>query len=385
MRMQHAGEVFKARFQEDPRFFQSPGRINLIGEHIDYNHGIVFPGAINQYITLAIGLRKDQEIHLYSLDYDQFYKTDLKGIKKTEPVWTQFILGVVKQFQEKGEVLQGFNLVFGGNIAQGAGLSSSAALECATAFALKELHGWNYSRLELAKLAQAAENKFVGVNCGLMDQFASLFGKKDSFIQFDCDTLEYQYFPFGSQEYAFLLIDSRVAHSLASSAYNDRRSQCEEGVALIQKDYPEVESLRQVTMPTLSYYRDKMHPEVFKRCAYVVKEMERVQQAGLALNQHDFIQLGKLMYETHTGLSEEYEVSCKELDFMVEQTRSRKDILGARMMGGGFGGCTLNLIKKESLAEEKEWLLAQYETKFKQSLPCYLVELSDGTGEVSTL
>lgn len=375
-------QKFKTLYKDEPLFFRSPGRINLLGEHIDYNEGIVFPAAIDQYIYIAIGARNDDQIHLYSMDYEESFQSSIHHVKKTEPVWTQYILGVVDQFQKSGVAIHGFNMVFGGNIAQGAGLSSSAALECAVAFGLQELNGLTFRKMQLAKLAQAAENQFVGVNCGLMDQFASVFGKKDQFIQLDCQSLAYGYFPFDSTDYCFFLLDTQVKHSLASSAYNERRQQCETGVAWIAEHHPEIKSLRDVDANLLSAYVEQRDPLIHQRCLFVIEEIQRVKEAGQALVENDLQALGKLMFATHEGLSKAYEVSCPEMDFLVNEAKKSKNIIGARMMGGGFGGCTLNLIKKGALAAELHCLSIAYKKTFNVDLKIDFVTISDGTKQV---
>lgn len=375
-------QKFKELYQGEPLLFRSPGRINLLGEHIDYNGGIVIPAAINQYIYIALDSREDDEIQLYSVDYEESFQSSVHKLEKTAPVWTQYILGVVDQFLKSGASIQGFNMVFGGDIAQGAGLSSSAALECAVAFGLQKLNGLTLSKMELAKLAQAAENQFVGVNCGLMDQFASLFGKKDKFIQMDCQSLDYQYFPFSSTDYCFVLLDTQVKHSLASSAYNERRRQCETGLAWVRKHYPEFKSLREVNQEMLSAYVQNEDPLIYQRCQFVIDEIRRVKEAGQALLENNIIRIGQLMYEAHEGLSRAYEVSCPELDFLVDQARLSPHIIGARMMGGGFGGCTLNLIHKDELETELNRLSEAYKKTFDIDLKSYSVHLSDGTTQV---
>ncbi len=362
-----------------PEIIRSPGRINLLGEHVDYNEGLVLPAAIDKFIYLGIGKREDDDIYLYSLDYEDVYQCSINNIKQSEKLWANYILGVVDQFKKHGQIISGFNLVFSGDIPQGAGLSSSAALECATAYGLQHINGSQFTKMELAKLAQVAENQFVGVNCGLMDQFASLFGKKDHLIQFDCQSLDYSYFPFVSSDYAFILLDSKVEHSLASSAYNERRQQCEEGVRMIAAHDPEIKSLRQVTREHLDLYVKKDNPLVFQRCTFVVGEIIRVKEACQALLGNDFKRLGQLMFETHTGLSEAYEVSCVELDFLVNHVKQNSAVLGSRMMGGGFGGCTINLVKKDKIDEVITEATIAYKKELGLELVTYKVDFVDGT------
>lgn len=375
---------FKELFHNssNPLLIRSPGRINLLGEHVDYNDGLVLPAAIDKYIYIVIETRKDDQIHLYSMDYDEFCQQSLDTISRSDKLWANYILGVVDQFQKAGQNIRGFNLAFRGDIPQGAGLSSSAALECATAYGLQKINGFQFSRMELAKLAQRAENHFVGVNCGLMDQFASVFGKENHLIQFDCQSLDYSYFPFSSSDYVFLLFDSQVKHSLASSAYNERRQQCEKGVEMISMHHPEVKSLRQVTSKQLDQYVKKQDPLIFKRCSFVVNEIMRVKEACQSLLDDDFERLGRLMYETHEGLSQDYEVSCVELDFLVDHVKKNPAVLGSRMMGGGFGGCTINLVKKEWSDKVIAETSAAYKKELGLEMMSYKVTLVDGTHEL---
>lgn len=368
---------------QEPHLIRSPGRINLLGEHVDYNMGLVLPAAIDKYIYIAIQERKDSQIHLYSLDYEELYESSVTEFKRSNKLWANYILGVVDQFVKRGENLKGFNMVFSGDIPQGSGLSSSAALECATAYGLQKLNGFSLDRMEMAKLAQAAENQFVGVNCGLMDQFASLHGRKNHLIQFDCESLEYSYFPFTSTDYMFILFNSQVNHSLASSAYNERREQCEKGVAMIREHHPEIKSLREVSPELLDRYVKQQDPLVYQRCTYIVNEIQRVQEASQALLDDDFIRVGKLMYETHQGLSQDYDVSCVELDFLVNHLKNNPAVLGSRMMGGGFGGCTINLIKKDRVDEIIADTASAYKKHTGLVMKSYKVNLVDGTEDLA--
>src|SRR5690606_11341342 len=270
---------FRSRFSHEPSLFSAPGRINLIGEHTDYNDGLVLPAAINKYIHAAISKRDDHEIHLFSDDYDDYFKTSVDSIEPSGKLWPDYILGVVVEIQKMGKVVGGFNMAFGGDIPLGAGLSSSAALESVSAFALNAIFELELSSLQLAKIGQAAENNFVGVNCGLMDQFASIFGKKDHLIRLDCRSLEYETIPFHNQDYQIVLFDTQVKHSLASSAYNDRRRECERGVSLVRMHHPEVTSLREVSLNLLDKYVKAVDPLVYRRCQFVVREIQRLQDA----------------------------------------------------------------------------------------------------------
>ncbi|MGK6352665.1 galactokinase [Parapedobacter sp. DT-150] len=372
-------EKYLARFGDVPLIVRSPGRVNLIGEHTDYNNGLVLPAAIDKNIILAIGKREDNTMQLYSLDQDQMHTAELSAIQRAPLLWPDYILGVVQQLLQRGYTLGGFNLVFGGDIPQGAGLSSSAALECATAFALSELFGLNIQRLDIALAAQAAENEFVGVKCGLMDQFASVFGQEQRLIKLDCADYSYEYIPFDNPDLRIVLFDTQVKHSLASSAYNERREQCEYGVSLIQAHHPEVKSLRDATPEQLDRYVKPVDELVYNRCYYVVSEIQRLQEGCKDLKRNDFASFGKRMFETHDGLQHLYEVSCDELDTLVDLVRGNEAVLGARMMGGGFGGCTINLVKADRVDEVVEEVAGAYNEQTGKTAQVYVASISAGT------
>jgi len=367
-------------FQHEPLIVRSPGRVNLIGEHTDYNNGLVLPAAINKNVFFAIAKNNSNRIRLHSMDLNDSYETSLDSITKTEKLWPDYILGVIEQLQLNNyAITEGFDIAFTGDIPQGAGLSSSAALECATAFALSELFDLNISKLDIALFSQAAENQFVGVNCGLMDQFASVFGKEQHLIKLDCADYSYEYIPFNTTDIKILLLDTQVKHSLASSAYNERRQQCEEGVRLISIHHPEVKSLREATESQLLTYVKPVSQVIYNRCSYVVAEINRLKQACEDLKKDDFISFGKRMFETHEGLQHLYEVSCKELDLLVELVKDNPDILGARMMGGGFGGCTINLVKADKAEEIAKEIVSLYKQKTGVDIPFYIAEINQGT------
>lgn len=372
-------QTFKTKFNSSPDMFYSPGRINLIGEHTDYNNGLVLPAAIDKYIFLAIASREDDEIHIFSQDYQDSYATSLSAIQISNKLWPDYILGVIDQIQKLDKKLRGVNIVFGGNIPQGAGLSSSAAVECATAYAFNSLFNLGFNSLELAKISQKAENEFVGVKCGLMDQFASVFGKENKFIKLDCGSYEHQYIPFDTDQYSLILFDTQVKHSLASSAYNERRQQCEYGVQLIQKHYPEITSLRQATQAMLDEFIKPFDAITYKRCQYIIQEIKRVEDACNDLLESDFRQFGKRMFQTHEGLKNEYEVSCKELDFLVDFVKDYPEVLGARMMGGGFGGCTINLIENKAIDNISNSTAIAYEKVMGKAMKIYPISIVDGT------
>lgn len=373
---------FKELFGQEALIIRSPGRINLIGEHLDYNMGYVLPAAINKAIWLGIQKRDDQAISIYSLDYDAHYQTGMHNIFPSGKLWPDYILGVVEQIQKKHKLKNGFNIVFGGDIPPGAGLSSSAALECAAAFALNELFRLGYEKMDLVAIGQAAENEFVGVKCGIMDQFASVFGKREHLIRLDCRNLNYVHVPFHANGIKVILFDTRVKHSLADSAYNERREQCEKGVDLIQEFYPEVRSLRDANQEMLDTFVKPVDEIVYRRCTYVVQEIQRLLKGCADLEKDDLISFGKRMFETHAGLKDLYEVSCDELDLLVDLVKDNPAVIGARMMGGGFGGCTINLVKTEAAEDLIKKVSDAYLSKTGTEMFVYEVAIEDGTGIV---
>jgi galactokinase len=369
---------------DEPLIVRAPGRVNIIGEHTDYNEGFVLPAAIDKAAYVAINKRKDERVCLYATQFSQYHDCSLTTVARSEKLWPNYILGVADQLQKAGNTLGGFNLLIDGDIPVGAGLSSSAAVECATVLALNELFELHYTRAELAHIAQHAEHEFAGVNCGVMDMFASLFGKKGHVINLDCRNLFYEYVPLNLKEYTLLLLDTNVKHRLSSSAYNTRRHQCEQGVAWIHEQVPAVKALRDVTQTMLDTYVLPKDPVVYQRCRYVVEENERLLQACEDLKRGDIRALGKKMFATHDGLRTAYEVSCKELDFLVDQVRNQEAVLGARMMGGGFGGCTINLVKEGEIEKLVAAIKPVYEKEMKLPLTHYVVCTEDGAGMLST-
>jgi galactokinase len=360
---------------------RSPGRINLIGEHTDYNNGFVLPAAIDKAVYVTIEKTDSSWISLYSVDFNESVEVELPDIKPVPGHWSTYILGVVDQLVKRGCRVQGFKLAVYGDLPLGAGLSSSAAIECAVAFALNELFLLHIEKMELAKIAQSAEHEFAGVKCGIMDQFASLFGKKDRVIKLDCRSLAYEYFPVNLGGYKIVLFDTLVKHSLATSAYNERRSQCEKGVALLQQEYPEVKSLRDVSLAMIDglLSREKI---IYHRCRYIVEENIRLQEGCIDLLNGHLKAFGRKMFATHKGLSEQYEVSCAELDFLVNSARVMPEIIGARMMGGGFGGCTINIIEENRVGMVTEKFSEAYKKTFQKELKTYTVRIENGTSRL---
>ena len=360
---------------------KAPGRINLIGEHTDYNDGFVMPAAIQKAANVYIETRTDKAIHLFAEDLQDTYTLSIDTVAKSPKDWANYIIGVIAQFQKQVIFPSGFTIRLKSDVPIGAGLSSSAAIECAVAFAINELFAFGFDRMDLTKMAQKAEHEYAGVLCGIMDQFASIFGKKDQVLLLDCKTMDYQYYPLQLECYDIVLLDTQIKHALASSEYNTRRQECEQGVELIHSRYPIVKSLRDASMDMLNEMVDKeQFPKVYNRSKYVIEEIERTQAAALDLKEGRLEAFGQKMYATHEGLSNLYEVSCPELDFLVKEVKDNANVIGARMMGGGFGGCTINLIKKEATASVVQKLVASYQNIFQKSLQHYIVAISDGAG-----
>ncbi|NCI47212.1 galactokinase [Sediminibacterium soli] len=371
--------IFGERFGKPDTIVRSPGRINLIGEHTDYNMGFVLPASIDKAIYLAVQKRNDRQIQLVAADLDESHESSLDALVKSGTHWPDYILGVIDVLQKNGFPVQGFNAVIGGDVPLGAGLSSSAAVECATVYAMNTLFGLGIDRKTMVQFAQKAENDFVGLQCGIMDMFASMFGEAEKVIRLDCRSLEYAYMPFPSEKVDILLLDTGVKHSLASSEYNLRRQECERGVAVIAQKYPSVKSLRDATIGMVEECLADGDAVVYKRCRYVTEEIRRLQNGCEDLAKHDFAAFGQKMFTTHRGLSELYEVSCPEADALVTMVGDHPDVLGARMMGGGFGGCTINMVKKGKAEKLAEALAPRYFSQFDKELKSYLVAIDKGT------
>lgn len=364
----------------------SPGRINLIGEHTDYNQGFVLPTAIDKYIRLEF--RKNQTenfCRVYSMNLEQGFEFQLEKGFSAATGWQKYIVGVIDQMQKRNLPIQGFDCYLRSNLPLGAGMSSSAALECGLATGLNQLFELGLRDLEIVKLSQQAENEFVGSNCGIMDQYSSVMSRKGHLILLDCKKLEAEYIPVDFGNYSLLLLNTNVSHNLAESDYNSRRNQCEKAVKIIADELPYVKSLRDVDIDTLKEFREALGDVIFRRCKYVLKENQRVLKAAKFLKQSKFEKFGKLMYQSHKGLQYEYEVSCPELDFLVEHTRQNDYILGARMMGGGFGGCTLNLIRNDKMDQYVTEVSQAYHEKFGLQLDSIKVSPAAGTQITKTI
>ena len=375
-------EKFVSLFGEGASVYASAGRINLIGEHTDYNGGYVFPGAIDKCIMAEIKPNGTNKVRAYSLDLDKYAEFGLEEADKPEGLWACYIFGVCRETLKRGGKVEGFDTVFAGNVPLGAGLSSSAALESTFAFAVNDLfNGGTIDKFELAKIGQSTEHNYCGVKCGIMDQFASCFGKAGSLIRLNCKTLEYKYFPFNPEGYKLVLIDTCVKHSLASSAYNKRRESCERAAAAIHKNHPEVEFLSDSKRVWLDEVRSEISEEDFIRAEYVIGEVQRVLDVCDALERNDYETVGEMMYQTHFGMSKLYEVSCEELDFLAKLAR-KMDVTGCRVMGGGFGGCTINLVKDEIYDNFITEARKQFNAAYGHEPKVYDVVISDGAHKV---
>lgn len=359
---------------------ESPGRINIIGEHTDYNMGFVLPTAIEKKITFKFQKNGSDKIcHVYSKGYDTGFELSLDTIEISKVEWENYILGVLNEISKRTDKLRGFDCVLESHVPIGSGVSSSAALECGLAFGLNEMFDLGLSKMDIVTLSQAAEHTYAGTKCGIMDQFASVMSKEGHVILLDCESLEYSYIPIQIKPYKIVLLNTNVSHNLASGEYNKRRAQCEAGVSTLQKMYPEVKSLRNASMDMLNEVKDKIDGTVYIRCAYVIQEKTRVLEAVEALKANNLKRVGELLYETHEGLSKMYEVSCPELDFLVAFTKGNDAVLGARMMGGGFGGCTINLVHEDAIEDFVAAASTAYEKACNLKLTWFEASPSQGT------
>lgn len=369
--------AFIERFSSNPVFYASAGRINLIGEHTDYNGGFVFPGAIDKYIMTAININGSDKVRLYSVDMNQYTEFGLREEDKPAEQWACYVFGVCREILKRGFEVKGFDAVFAGNVPLGAGLSSSAALESCFAYALNDLFNDNkISIFELALIGQSTEHNYCGVNCGIMDQFASVFGKKDCLMRLDCRSLEFKYFPFKPVGYKLVLVNSQVKHELVDSPYNKRRESCERVAKTLG-----VETLRDADMSMLEAAKAQISDEDYKRAVYVIGEKQRVLDVCEALEKGDYETVGQRMYETHHGLSKDYEVSCEELDFLNDVAKEC-GVTGSRIMGGGFGGCTINLVKEDLYDTFVQTAKTKFNEKYGIEPIIIDVVISDGAHKV---
>ncbi len=383
MMIQKISSTFRQKFGREPLLIKSPGRVNLIGEHTDYNDGFVLPAAVDKAIYFAISPNDKHAYRFYAYDLSESFETPVDQIEKSDVHWANYLLGVIAQFVKEGKQLTGFDCVFGGDVPLGAGMSSSAAIECGIAMAINHLNNFEYSTLQLTQFAQKAEHEYAGVQCGIMDQFASMHGEINQVIQLDCRSLDYKLFPLDMSNHLLVLVNTGVKHALASSEYNIRRQECEAGVALLKKYDSGITALRDVELDFLNLHADDFSENIFKRSSYIVEENLRVLEACDALQQTDFKKFGQLMYQSHAGLRDKFEVSCSELDQLVEIARHIPGVLGARMMGGGFGGCTINLVERNSVAHFEDIIRKSYLTPEQTQPQIIEVVIDQGTQIIS--
>lgn len=371
-------QEFKKRFSTEPAFYASAGRINLIGEHTDYNGGFVFPGAIDKVIMAAIAANDTDKVRVYSIDIDDYAEFGLNEEDAPAQSWARYIFGVCREIIKRGGTVKGFDAVFAGNVPLGAGLSSSAALESCFAFALNDMFNDNsIDKFELARIGQSTEHNYCGVNCGIMDQFASVMGQEGKLMRLDCRSMEFEYYPFKPEGYELVLLDSVVKHELADSPYNKRRQSCERVAKRLG-----LETLRDATMEMLDAVKTDITAEDYFRAKFVIEEKDRVLAVCDALNAGDYETVGRKMYETHRGLSKDYEVSCEELDFLNDIAKEC-GVTGSRIMGGGFGGCTINLVKNELADKFIETAKKRFAEKYGHEPKVYPVIISDGARKVA--
>lgn len=368
---------FKERFGTEGTLYASAGRINLIGEHTDYNGGFVFPGAIDKVIMAEIKPNGLKKVRVYSMDIDEYVEFGLNEEDAPTQGWARYVFGICREIQKRGGKVEGFDAVFAGDVPLGAGLSSSAALESCFAFALNDLFNDNsIDKFELARIGQSTEHNYCGVNCGIMDQFASVFGRKGNLMRLDCRSMEYEYFPFNPKDYRLVLVDSRVKHELKDSPYNKRRESCERVARRLG-----LETLRDATMEMLDNVKGDITAEDYFRAKFVIEEKDRVLAVCDALQAGDYDTVGQKMYETHRGLSKDYEVSCVELDFLNDVAREM-GVTGSRIMGGGFGGCTINLVRNDLHDAFVKEAVSRFEKEYGHEPKIYDVVISDGARRV---
>ena len=373
-------QEFEKRYGPGASLFTSPGRVNLIGEHTDYNMGFVLPGAVDKGIYAAIRPIEGNVSRLFSVDYDAEISVDLSGGAAPEPQWAKYVYGVAQEMAKRGKKVGAIEAVFGGNVPLGAGMSSSAALESTFAFAFNDMYGFGFTLAELAVIGQMTEHNYIGVKCGIMDQFISLHGRAGHVIKLDCRDLSFEYKPFApaATGYRVVLIDSMVKHNLSGGEYNERREQCEKGVEIIAAHHPEVKSLRDTDLETLNKYKDEMPEMVYRRCLYVVEEIKRLLDGCDDLDAGRYDAFGAKMFATHDGLSGLYNVSTPELDFIVDAAKAYDGVVGARLMGGGFGGCVIHLMKESVADAYLADVQAKFDAKFGLTPRIIEVVISDG-------
>lgn len=378
--------LFTAKFDTNPTFeIRSSGRINIIGEHTDYNLGFVLPAAIDKYIYFVGAKNGLDHFRVYAADIDEYDTIDLaEPLVKSEKLWTNYLIGILDQFRQRGVKLAGLDCVFGGNLPLGSGMSSSAALETGFATLVKEAFQVDISKPEMAQLAQSSSHQFVGVPCGIMDQFASLMGREKQLVLLDCKSLDFKYIPCDLGQYQIVLINSKVSHNLNDSAYKTRVKECGEGVAILSKYQEDLKSLRDASTDLVLAHKAELGETIFRRCLYVTSENERLLKVCEYLQKGEIEEVGALLFETHEGLRDLYEVSCEEVDFLVAFAKNYPGAIGSRIMGGGFGGCSINLVDKSKMSSFIEAVHLAYHERFKVRSEAYQVKIVDGTDAVKT-
>ncbi len=373
---------FSKHFKGQPRIFRAPGRVNLIGEHTDYNDGFVFPMAVENYTTAAIAPRKDRILSTWSENMRELKNINLDNNAEKRNHWSDYTAGVAKMLENEGIKLTGADIYIESDVPVGAGLSSSAALEISSALALMSTVNASLESTQLAKLGQRAENQFVGMNCGIMDQFISVHGEKDKALFLDCRTLDYKLVPLPSDKVRIVICNTMVKHELGSSEYNKRRAECETGVKIMSKSFENIRALRDVSLEQFNRVEEQLPPIVRNRCRHVISEDERTIESIDALQKNDLVRFGKLMNESHDSLRDDYEVSCRELDIMVDIARKIPGVLGARMTGGGFGGCTVNLVNTDDVEQFCETIKSEYKKATDIEPRIYISSASQGAHEL---
>ena len=372
-------KTFQEQFKQKPINIIAPGRINLIGEHTDYNNGFVLPATIDKSMYFAMAKSEDTICRFYAVDIDESLEVDIsKPIEKSDKSWANYLLGVYSELQKEAVTPQAVNCVFSSDIPIGAGMSSSAALESGFVFGLNQLFDLGLDKMQMAKIGQRVENSFIGLNSGIMDQFAVLHGKANHFIKLDCQSMTFQYFPYRRQNVSIVLCDTKVSHNLADSEYNIRYQQCQDVVKFYQQFYPEIKTLRDLAYDEFKKHEKKLDPVLRNRANHVFEDNLRVYAVAEMLFIDNLEVAGGLLNKAHESLSEDYEVSCEELDFLVAKAKKAKGVLGSRMMGGGFGGCTINLVQTEYLNGFQTFMKVAYQQAYEIDLPIYVVELTDG-------
>lgn len=384
-------ELFSKKFsvKNNPVVVRAPGRVNLIGEHTDYNGGYVLPVAIDRWITIAAQPREDDIFKIYSMDYSEEVVFSLHKIEWGFPQWANYPKGVIELLLRNKLLSKGADMIVAGDIPRGIGLSSSAAIETAFAFALQSVFHFELSLMAMAKICQRTEKEFVGVNCGIMDQFVSGFGKENTALFLDCQTLEYQHIPFALGDYSLVTVNSGISHQLVKSEYNQRRKECEEGVRLMNQLHSAqsgavapFENLRGIDLATFTQYSNSLPPVIARRSQHVISENARVLRAVDVLKNHDLKTFGQLMNQSHQSLRDDYEVSCPEVDCLVDTAQSFSDCLGARMTGAGFGGCTINLVKTSQIHEFQNHLSNSYQKHFARTCQFFDFKIVNGAEEL---